>query len=165
VVTALLGHAIDSVGVEALGLVTLIGLITIATSTYTITYSHQLYRLCEPLVGVFERKHPVGEGVAFPLRSSFDAVVIGAGRYGAAIARRLEKGGKRVLIVDFNPAVVRAWRAQCGSAIYGDGMDPEFVARLPLGDVALPQALISCSIPFRMLPTRQSSSLRRSGSP
>jgi Kef-type K+ transport system membrane component KefB len=130
-----MGVTLGHVGAEALGLVTLIGLITIATSTYMITYSHELYRLCEPLLGGFERKHPVGEGAPSPSRTKFDAVVIGAGRYGAAIAHRLEKRGKRVLIVDFNPAVVRAWQARGGSAIYGDGMDPEFVAGLSLTGV------------------------------
>jgi hypothetical protein len=35
---------------EALGLVTLVGLITIAASTYMITYSHQLYDRLEPLL-------------------------------------------------------------------------------------------------------------------
>ena len=36
---------------EALGLVTLVGLVTIAASTYMITYSHQLYTLFEPVLG------------------------------------------------------------------------------------------------------------------
>ena len=40
---------------DAIGLITLVGLITIALSTYMIIYSHQLYALCEPLLGVFER--------------------------------------------------------------------------------------------------------------
>jgi Kef-type K+ transport system membrane component KefB len=132
-----MGVTLGHVGAEALGLVTLIGLITIATSTYMITYSHELYRLCEPLLAGFERKHPLREidGPASAMHTRFDAVVIGAGRYGAAIARRLEKQGKRVLMVDFNPAAVRAWHAQGGSAMYGDGMDPEFVAGLPLAPV------------------------------
>lgn len=47
-----LGH-VDS---EALGLVTLVGLITIALSVYMITYSHTLYRWLEPALAPFERK-------------------------------------------------------------------------------------------------------------
>jgi hypothetical protein len=34
----------------------MVGLVTIAASTYMITYSHQLFALFEPLLGVFERK-------------------------------------------------------------------------------------------------------------
>jgi Kef-type K+ transport system membrane component KefB len=47
-----LGHIAD----DALGLVTMVGLVTIAASTYMITFSHHLYALFEPLLGVFERK-------------------------------------------------------------------------------------------------------------
>ena len=53
-----MGVSIGHVSDDALGLVTLVGLITIAASTYMITYSHQLYRLCEPWLGIFERGGP-----------------------------------------------------------------------------------------------------------
>lgn len=47
-----LGHVTE----DALGLVTMVGLVTIAASTYMITYSHQLFAVFEHLLGVFERK-------------------------------------------------------------------------------------------------------------
>src|SRR6056297_1281723 len=50
-----MGVAIGHVPEEALGLVTLVGLVTIAASTYMITYSHQLYAVFEPVLGIFER--------------------------------------------------------------------------------------------------------------
>jgi hypothetical protein len=51
-----MGVSLGHVGQDALGLVTMVGLVTIAASTYMITYSHQLYALFEPLLGIFERK-------------------------------------------------------------------------------------------------------------
>src|SRR5690606_21818816 len=51
-----MGVRLGHVDADALGLVTLVGLITIAASTYMITYSHELYALCEPLLRGFERK-------------------------------------------------------------------------------------------------------------
>jgi predicted Kef-type K+ transport protein len=50
-----LGH-VDS---GALGLTTLVGLITITLSTYMILYSHPLYEKLAPWLGVFERKRPL----------------------------------------------------------------------------------------------------------
>jgi Kef-type K+ transport system membrane component KefB len=47
-----MGVSIGHVTEDALGLVTMVGLVTIAASTYMITYSHQLYALFEPLLGV-----------------------------------------------------------------------------------------------------------------
>ncbi len=56
-----LGVALGQVTEAELGLVTLVGLITIAASTYMITYSHWLYKRIEPVLGRFKRKRPVRE--------------------------------------------------------------------------------------------------------
>jgi Kef-type K+ transport system membrane component KefB len=129
-----MGVTLGHVDTAALGLVTLVGLITIAASTYMITYSHELYALCEPFLSPFERKGTPRE--ASPPNATdghrYDVVVFGLGRYGEAIASRLRNSGVRLLCVDFNPAAVRDWQSRGGDAIYGDVTDPEFVAALPL---------------------------------
>lgn len=39
-----------------------------------------------------------------------------------------------ILGLDFDPDVVRSWRARGHAVIYGDISDPEFIASLPLGE-------------------------------
>lgn len=56
-----MGIALGHVDEGAMGLVTLVGLVTIALSVYMITWSHKLYVLCEPFLGVFERSAPYRE--------------------------------------------------------------------------------------------------------
>ena len=124
-----LGHVSD----EALGLVTLVGLVTIAASTYMITYSHVLYGWFEPVLGIFERKD-AGQGRedAPEGAPAHDVILFGLGRYGLGIAGELRRAGLRVLGVDFSPVAVRNAR-DCGhDALYGDATDPEFLAHLPL---------------------------------
>ncbi|WP_425093527.1 cation:proton antiporter [Tropicimonas sp. S265A] len=124
-----IGHVAD----EALGLVTLVGLVTIAASTYMITYSHQLYRVFEPLLGVFERRHPHAEDEdGSDAVRHHDVVLFGLGRYGLGIASALQDSGKRILGVDFSPQAVRHARAQGFDVVFGDATDPEFLAHLPL---------------------------------
>jgi Kef-type K+ transport system membrane component KefB len=132
---AAMGVALGHVGPPVLGLVTLVGLITIAASTYMITYSHALYDVFRPVLGVFERKGAPGEAhfAAAPAESGADVVVIGIGRYGAAIAEGLLAQGWRVLAVDFNPEAVQRWRLAGHPGAFGDATDPEFLAELPLG--------------------------------
>jgi Kef-type K+ transport system membrane component KefB len=129
-----MGVSLEHVDADALGLVTMVGLITIAASTYMITYSHQIYPLFEPLLGVFERKKTPREPGERSHRGKleYDIVIFGLGRFGTAISLRLKNKGVRVLGVDFNPAVVRRWRTLGLDAEYGDATDPEFVAGLPL---------------------------------
>jgi Kef-type K+ transport system membrane component KefB len=126
-----MGVTLGDVTNDALGLVTLVGLITIAASTYMITFSQTLYGWFAPFLGVFERRGARRDD-APDLQGRFDAAVFGVGRYGGAIAQRLRQAGRRVLCVDFNPQVVRAWREAGFDVLYGDATDPEFLADLPI---------------------------------
>lgn len=132
-----MGVALGHVDTSALGLVTLVGLITIAASTYMITYSHELYEIFEPFLSPFERTGTPREVSPHETlgQKPYDAVVFGLGRYGEAIATRLTNSGWRILCVDFNPSAVRAWQSHGGHAIYGDVTDPEFITALPLSGV------------------------------
>lgn len=125
-----LGHVAE----DALGLVTLVGLVTITASTYMITYSQALHALCEPLLGVFERKRTPGEpnGIGAHAAGRYGVILFGLGRFGTAIGLRLRRRGIRVLGVDFNPQAVRRWRELGLEADFGDAGDPEFIAGLPL---------------------------------
>ncbi len=128
-----MGVSIGHVTEDSLGLVTMVGLVTIAASTYMITYSHLLYALFEPLLGVFERKNTPREPseAGAHAASGYRIILFGLGRFGTAIGLRLHKRGIRVLGVDFNPQAVRRWRDLGLEADFGDASDPEFVAELP----------------------------------
>jgi len=129
-----MGVSLGHVEQDALGLVTLVGLVTIAASTYMITYSHKLYPLFEPYLGVFERKGTPRESAdqAEFAGRDYDVLIFGLGRFGTAMGMRLAKRGFRVLGVDFNPLAVRRWRELGLDAEYGDAGEPEFVKDLPL---------------------------------
>lgn len=129
-----MGVSLGHVQEDALGLVTMVGLVTIAASTYMITYSHQLYAVFERFLGVFERKGtPREPSEAGAHRNDGHTVIIfGLGRFGTAIGLRLQKRGIKVLGVDFNPLAIRRWRELGLETEFGDATDPELVAELPL---------------------------------
>ncbi|MEX2515381.1 MAG: cation:proton antiporter family protein, partial [Gammaproteobacteria bacterium] len=133
-----MGYTLGHVNEAAVGLVTLVGLVTIAMSTYMILYSHNLYSWVERWLWVFERKLPQREledDNSDAIGADYDVVVFGLGRYGSVIYRRLTDAGKNVLGIDFDPDNVRKWQRQGHTAIYGDMSDPEFLASLPLTNV------------------------------
>ncbi|MEZ5866642.1 MAG: cation:proton antiporter [Geminicoccaceae bacterium] len=129
-----MGVSLGHVQPDALGLVTMVGLVTIAASTYMITYSHRLYAVFEPFLGIFERRGtPREPSEAEPLGKDACAVLIfGLGRLGTALGTRLSNRGIRVLGVDFNPFAVRRWRELGLDTRYGDATDPELMVELPL---------------------------------
>ncbi len=126
-----IGHVTDA----AMGLVTLVGLVTIALSTYMITYSHHLYGLLEPWLHPFERPVAFREdaGVApEESRGRYDVILFGLGRYGRAIGERLTEHGYSVFGIDFDPQALKDWQMAGFDGCFGDATDPEFPSHLPL---------------------------------
>ncbi len=135
-ILAALGVSVGHVGPPTMGLVTTVGLITIALSTYMIIHSARLYEWLAPWLGVFERRTPYRE-MADETRSPprADVIVLGLGRYGGGIVRHLLLRRRRVVGVDFDPEALARWRAEGVPVVYGDASDPELFDHLPLDDV------------------------------
>jgi len=138
IVFVAMGITLGHVGPNALGLTTLVGLITIALSSYMILYSHRLYAWLAPWLGLFERRHPFRElAVEHTPGDSVrpDVAIFGLGRYGSRLAHSLRKQDLHVLGVDFDPEVVRAQQNLGLDARFGDGEAPDYVESLPLAGV------------------------------
>ena len=135
-ILASLGVSLGHISGEIMGLITLVGLITMGVSTYLILYSHLLYNYLAPWLGIFERKMPHPEGSLGKLSAAdllnIDVILFGLGRYGGSMIQDLQKQGLGVLGVDFDPEMVRLWRSQGIFTLYGDVEDPEFAKALPL---------------------------------
>jgi Kef-type K+ transport system membrane component KefB len=127
-----LGH-VDS---SAVGLVTVVGLITIGLSTYLILYSHPLYERLEPALSIFERSGKLRELEERP-SEAYDVIVYGFGRYGSSIVDELVQERRQVLVVESDPSVVATRTPPEGAAVvYGDAEDLEFAETLPLAGTA-----------------------------
>lgn len=129
-----LGLSMGHIGEETVGLITLIGLITIGLSTYMILYAYRLSDWLSPVLGIFERTihHPEEDLGDASLSGHVDVVIFGLGRYGRNIARELRNRGFKVLGVDFDPEVVSYWHKQELPTLYGDSEDPELFHSIPL---------------------------------
>ena len=129
-----LGHIDD----ETMGLITLVGLITIGLSTYMILYSHQIFEFLAPVLGIFERNDPHRERQRKHLEKvQYDVIIVGLGRYGNNIAKSLERIGRKVMGVDFDPSAVERWKNKGRTAQLGDAEDPDLPEILPMKNVRL----------------------------
>jgi len=127
-----LGVSLGHIAPATMGLITLVGLITIGLSTYLILYSHPIYERIGGWLSVFERAMPYREQQGEPVQAGADYILFGLGRFGHNLARSLRHHGATVLGVDFDPDVVAAWHRRGHAAQYGDAEDPELAACLPL---------------------------------
>ena len=135
IVFVAMGITLGHISTQALGLTTLVGLITITLSTYMILYSHPLYEKLAPWLGVFERKTPFRELAVErkPLKvDGIDVMVFGLGRYGSRLLQQLHANGVKVVGIDFDPETVRHLKKRRMPVHYGDGENLDFLESLPM---------------------------------
>lgn len=132
-----MGVSLGHVDASTLSLVTLVGLVTIATSTYMILYSDRLYAFFRPVLSPFERRVPFREQAweQGGAEEGAQVIVYGLGRYGGRLASELHRQGVPVIGVDSDPRAVERARLHGVPARFGDAEDAEFVHTLPLSQV------------------------------
>jgi Kef-type K+ transport system membrane component KefB len=132
-ILAALGLSIGHIDEETMGLITLVGLITIGLSTYMILYSHQLFEVVSPFLGIFEKKDPHRELKSRQMENAdYDVIIFGLGRYGNNIAKSFERTGRNIMGVDFDPGAVSKWTEKGRMAQLGDAEDPDLPEMLPI---------------------------------
>jgi Kef-type K+ transport system membrane component KefB len=98
IVFVAMGITLGHVGVQALGLTTLVGLVTITVSTYMILYAQPLYERLAPWLRVFERKRPFREMAPsrhLPTHPRPRPSSSASGRYGSRLFEQLQLNGVR----------------------------------------------------------------------
>jgi Kef-type K+ transport system membrane component KefB len=154
-ILAALGLRLGQIGEAEVSLITFVGVITIALSTYMILGSDQLYAWLQGPLRFFQRATPFSElkgSISGPAK--VDVVLLGLGRYGSAIVRQLRAHDLSILGIDFDPQALRLAAAQGLPVQYGDSEDPEFTASLPLS---------SATVVVSTLPSLESNAAIRHG--
>ncbi|MDD5135312.1 MAG: cation:proton antiporter [Phycisphaerae bacterium] len=133
-ILAALGVSLGHLNMQAMGLITIVGMITICVSTYMILYSAKLYNFFSPRLGIFERKsaHRETGRESSATKTEADIILIGLGNYGSEIAVNLIERRRQILAVDFDPQALSRWNKAGLEVVYGDIGDPEFIEQLPV---------------------------------
>lgn len=111
-----LGHFDDDV----VTLVTAVGMVTIAASSYLIIYAERIFERLKPALARFERKRVNGDEWEGAESRMDHVVLVGCHRTGLHIMEPLLKAGARVTVVDVDPDIVASLLREGRDAIYGD---------------------------------------------
>ncbi len=133
-ILAALGLRIGHINEETMGLITLVGVITILLSTYMILYASPLYRILSTPLKIFERRNPYREAaIDTPTDTeNVDFILVGLGNYGSGLMEHLLRRKNDVIGIDFDPDALERWRKKGVPVLYGDMADPEMHVQLPL---------------------------------
>ncbi len=119
-----LGVRAGSLSQEILSFVTIIGLITIAGSTYMIIYSNFIFGKISRFLRIFEKKKIKEREIP---EKEHDYILLGYNRIGFSIIKCFSKLKKNFLVIDYNPETVKELQKKGIEAIYGDVEDSEFL--------------------------------------
>jgi len=122
---------------EILSLVTVIGLVTIAGSTYMIIYSNKIYAALSRYLSFFERKGRKIDEHKYHTEGSYDIILFGYNRIGFDILESLKKIKKKFLIVDYDPDVIINLSKDGFHCKYGDANDSELLNELNFSKVKM----------------------------
>lgn len=119
-----LGYKEGIISNNIITIITITTLMTIAFSTYTITYSDQLYKFLEKHFELFERKHPVKE---HEQRTSYELVLFGYQKGGREFINVFKSMGKKFIVIDYDPEVIEVLDRRGIDYLYGDATDLELL--------------------------------------
>lgn len=111
---------------EILSFVTLIGLVTIAGSTYMIIYSDWVYKKASPLLSVLNTKTRDKKVET----KSYKYLLLGYNRIGFSIIKSFDKITDDYLVVDYDPKVIETLQSNNINCIYGDVEDLDILENI-----------------------------------
>ena len=125
---------------SVLSLLTTVGLITIAGSTYLVKYGDRLYIALSPMLKHCQRLMQKDDGPMDGSVNPPDVVLFGYNRMGHDLLKALRAITKKVVVVDFNPETIKSLSAKNIACRYGDAADRDL-----LNDLGLESARLVCS--------------------
>ncbi len=125
----LLGLKNGHISQDVVSLVTLVGIITIAASSYMITYADSLYKVLERYLSIFERKKVNAERDTV---NKYESILFGYRRGGSEFVKVFKTLTKNYLVVDYDPEAIEELERKDIPYMYGDVTDPELLDELDL---------------------------------
>jgi len=138
-----LGYKLGHISEKVVSLITVVGLISFFVSTYGLINSKLLYRKLAPYLSFLEKdetkKDEMGEATDSLESLDDHVVVIGGDQMGESIMEALEDRDMDVVLVDFNPSILRKMESKKIHRLFGDiaDLDIQERARLDLAKLVI----------------------------
>jgi len=111
-----------------LSMITLIGLITIAGSSYSVIYGEKFYHFFKPVLRIL----PWVRNKEYKKinKKEYEITLFWYGRFGSNLYGMLHKNHKNILVIDENPGIISHLQKNKIPCIYGDMSDIDFLEEL-----------------------------------
>lgn len=124
IVLILLGLSKGLVGHDVVSVVVLVAMLSIAASTYMITFSDKLFAKLENYLGMFERRKTHGEPM---IREKNDLILFGYHKGGHEFVKVFKQLKRSFVVIDYDPEVIDTLERKRINHLYGDMTDIELL--------------------------------------
>ncbi|MCK5630743.1 MAG: cation:proton antiporter [Nanoarchaeota archaeon] len=133
------GMIIGHIHQDIYTLTVMLALITMGLTSYYINFDNQLYLMLKKKLKIFEKilPHKKFHFEYMAEKPKYDIVLCGHNRVGFSIYKTIKKMKKSILIIDFNPEVIRDLMERKISCLYGDIGDMEILERINFKDAKM----------------------------
>lgn len=111
---------------DLISLSSLVGFLTIFVSTYLLTYYEKIYEKIKKYLKIFEVKAEIVE----IKNKNYEMLLLGCDRIGSIVLKKFEDLKDKILIIDFNPEIVKKLKESGFSIIYGDASEIDLLENL-----------------------------------
>lgn len=117
--------------ITLVSIMTIVGLLSIAWSSYYINYSDYLYNYCAPYLKRLDSTTTSIDELPHA-QEQYDIIIFGNHRTGKSIVDMLVKNKKKFIIVDYDPQVIKSLEQTWLPCRYGDASDIQLLEELHL---------------------------------
>ncbi|MBP6857826.1 MAG: cation:proton antiporter [Candidatus Pacebacteria bacterium] len=124
-----LGFSLGHINEQTVSLVTLVGIITIAGSTYLILYADNIYKKLYrflKFISIYKKTHIENETA----ENGPDIVIFGYDRVGHEFVKSTSGISSNFIVVDYNPTSIKKLQKENIPFRYGDAEDIEFLQEI-----------------------------------
>jgi len=133
-----LGAVLNHVDNTIVSLVSMIAILTISVSSYMISFNQKLFDVLKKFLDIFPSHKSKYSSHAHIKEKLFDHIImLGCGSGGQQLLDTLEKTGKKFIVVDHDPDVIRDLDARGINCIFGDVEDEEIFDELNIAEADL----------------------------
>jgi len=134
IILAIIGKSINHIGEELFSTLILLAIITMALTTYCIRYEKGFYKLFKWVLAPLNKFHSRKENLEYLEKNNQKIVIFGCHRMGSLFLKEFEDDKKDVLVVDYNPEIIKSLINKKVPCIYGDFMNEEVLNKANIKD-------------------------------
>jgi Kef-type K+ transport system membrane component KefB/voltage-gated potassium channel Kch len=134
IIFIILANQKELISHDMVSLLTFIALVSIAISTYLVTYSDKVYAVIEKHLNLFERKKTDGETIKTERN---DLVLFGYQRGGHEFVNLFKKMKRPYVVIDYDPEVIDTIEQRKINYLYGDATDVELLEEAGVANAQL----------------------------